>query len=218
MRARLLHSGPLQVALLIAVFLGLCATIPAVEGNPFWRLPHLIAGWPAVINNAVDCVLFEWLPIDIYDPEIEEYEASPLLREVTRALSAGLLCCIDFLREILLGGVKTIVTFVGWDYAREHPELVWPAPRWTIVAAGATLLGYALEGRWLAALAAFATTYIAVFGQWEPAMETLSLVLIAAPISFALGLLLGIAAFKSRRIEAVLSPLLNVAQTMPHFS
>jgi glycine betaine/proline transport system permease protein len=218
MRALLLRSGPLQVALLVAVFLVLYFAIPAVEGNYFWRLPHLIAGWPESINNAVDYIMFEWLPIDIFDPEIDDYEASPLLKEVTRAFSSSLLFCIEILRELLLGGVKTIVAFTGWDYARAHPDLAWPALPWTIVAAGAALLGYALKGWWLAALAAFATVYIAIFGQWEPAMETLSLVLIAAPISFALGLLLGVLAFKSRWVEAVLTPLLNVAQTMPHFS
>lgn len=218
MQARFLRSGPQQVALLAVVFLALYFAIPAVEGNVFWRLPHLLSGWPEMINNAVDYVMFEWMPIDIYDPEIDDYEASPLLKELTRAVSAGLLFCIDILRELLLGGVKTIVAFVGWDYSRAHPDLIWPALPWTIVAAGATLLGYALKGRWLAALAAFSTIYIAVFGQWEPAMETLSLVLIAAPISFGLGHLMGVAAFKSRVVETVLTPLLNVAQTMPHFS
>ena len=218
MRAVLLRSGPMQAALLIALFLVLYFAIPAVEGNYFWRLPHLIAGWPEWINKSVDYLMFEWLPIDIYDPEIEDYEASPLLKELTRAFSSSLLFCIEILRELLLGGVKTIVAFVGWDYSRAHPELVWPALPWTIVAAGAALLGFALNGRWLAALAGLATVYIAVFGQWEPAMETLSLVLIAAPISFALGLLLGILAFKSQKFAAVLTPLLNVAQTMPHFS
>ncbi len=218
MRALLLRSGSAQVVLLIVVFLVLYVTIPAVEGNYLWRLPHLIAGWPEWINKSVDYVMFQWLPIDIYDPEIDDYEASPLLKEVTRAFSFIILFLIDILRELLLGGVKTIVAFTGWDYARAHPDLAWPALPWTIVAAGATLLGYALKGRWLAALAAFATVYIAVFGQWEPAMQTLSLVLIAAPISFALGLLVGVLAFKSRGVEAVLTPLLNVAQTMPHFS
>lgn len=218
MRALLLRSGPLQVALLVAVFLVFYFTIPADEGNYFWRLPPLISGWPEAINNSVRYLMFEWFPIDIYDPEIDDYEASPILKEVTRAFSTGVLFGIDLVREFLLGGVKTIVAFTGWDYARAHPDLMWPALPWTIVAAGVALLGYALKGRWLAVLAAFATIYIAVFGQWEPAMETLSLVLIAAPICFVLGLLLGVLAFRSRKVEAVLTPLLNVAQTMPHFS
>lgn len=218
MRAHLLRSGFFQFALLIVVFLGLYVAIPAVEGNVLWRLPPLIAGWPEQINSFVHYIMYTWLPIDIYDPEIDDYEASPLLKEATRAFSTGILFCIDLLREFMLGGTKTIAAFTGWDYARAHPDLAWPALPWTIVAAGAALLGYALKGWRLAALAAFATLYIAVFGQWEPAMETLSLVLIAAPIAFAVGLLLGVWAFRSRAVEAALTPLLNVAQTMPHFS
>ena len=218
MRSPLLRSGPLQVALLVVVFLLLCAAIPANENSYLWRLPHLLSGLPEEINKFVKYMMFEWWPIDIYDPDIEEYEASPLIKEVTRAFSTAILFCIDLLREVFVGGVKTIAAVVGWDFARAHPDLVWPALPWTIVAAGAALLGYALKGGWLAAMAAFATLYISIFGQWEPAMETLSLVLIAAPISFTLGLFLGIAAFKSRAVEAALTPLLNVAQTMPHFS
>ena len=38
------------------------------------------------------------------------------------------------------------------------------------------------------------------------------------PIAVFLGLALGIWAYKSNKVEAALTPLLNVAQTMPHFS
>ncbi len=56
------------------------------------------------------------------------------------------------------------------------------------------------------------------FDQWQPSMQTLSLVMVAAPISFILGLVLGIWSYKSKKVEATLNPLLNVAQTMPHYS
>ena len=49
-------------------------------------------------------------------------------------------------------------------------------------------------------------------------METLSFVLVAAPVSFALGLFFGVWSFKSRTVESALMPFLNIAQTMPHFS
>lgn len=211
-------SGHVRVGLVLVLFLVLYFAIPHNENNYLWRLPHLLSGLPGLINRSVDFLLFQWLPIDIYDPDIEEYEKSPLLKEVTRAFSSAILFCIVLIRELFLGGVKTLVSFTSWDFVRAHPNLQWPGLPWTVVAAGAMLLGYALKGRSLAALAGAATFYIAVFGQWEPAMETLSFVLIAAPVSFALGLLLGVWAFRSRRAEAALMPLLNVAQTMPHFS
>ena len=87
-----------------------------------------------------------------------------------------------------------------------------------MVAGGFTILGYALSGTRLAIFVGFTFVYIAVFGQWEPSMETLSFVLIAAPVSVFFGLMLGVWAFKSKTVEAVLNPLLNVMQIMPAFS
>jgi len=49
-------------------------------------------------------------------------------------------------------------------------------------------------------------------------METLSFVLIAAPVSVLLGLMLGVWAFRVPTVETILNPILNVMQIMPHFS
>ena len=181
------------------------------ESTSFWELPR-------VLTEFANFLMYDWFPVEIYDPDIEEFEDSALIFEMTRGVSATLLFAIDFVREILLGGVKTIVTFTSWDWIDENPWAYWPALPWTVVCAGGTLLGYALNGRNLAILVAFSTIYISVFGQWEPSMQTLSLVLIAAPVSVVIGLLLGVWSFKSRTVESALAPMLNIAQTMPHFS
>ena len=181
------------------------------ESTSFWELPR-------VVTEFANFLMYEWFPVEIYDPEIEEFEDSALIFEITGGISATLLFAIDFVREILLGGIKTIVTFTSWDWIDENPWAYWPALPWTVVCAGGTLLGYALQGRNLAMLVAFSTIYISVFGQWEPSMQTLSLVLIAAPVSVVIGLLLGVWSFKSRTVETTLAPILNIAQTMPHFS
>jgi len=125
---------------------------------------------------------------------------------------------INLIRELLLGGNKTIVFFTSWDFVSENKWARWPALPWTVVTGGTILLGYKLQGKSLAILSGFAAIYIAIFGQWEPSMETLSFVLVAAPISVGLGLMLGVWAFVKRRVETTLTPLLNVMQTMPHFS
>lgn len=208
----------LQFLILITVFLLLCFLIAPADGNWLWRLPPLLQWLPLWINDSVNFVMFEWWPIEVYDPDIEEFEQKPLMKEVTRAVSGVVLFMIEFIREILLGGVKTIVTFTSWDWATENPWARWPAVPWTVVVAGITILAYALNGVRLAIFAAFAFTYIAVFGQWEPSMQTLSFVLIAAPISVLLGLVFGVWAYKSKVVEAVLNPFLNIAQIMPHFS
>jgi len=199
-------------------FFMLCSLVTPDETNILWRFPALFAGFPGAINGFAEHLMYDWFPVEVYDSDLEEYETSALIRELTRGFSGGVLFCIQFVREILLGGVKTIVAFTSWDFVGDNKWAVWPALPWTVVLGGTILLGYALKGKLLALLAGITTSYIAIFGQWEPAMETLSFVLIAAPVSCLLGLFFGAVAYKSKTAETILMPLLNVAQTMPHFS
>ena len=197
-----------QFAVLLVVFFALYFSVSPSETNMLWRLPSLFASFPEAINVFVEYLMYDWMPVEIYDPELEDYEESALVKEVTRGFSRGVLFCIEFIRDILLGGVKTIVAFTSWDFVGENKWAVWPALPWTFVSGGAMVLGYALKGRGLALLAGSATGYIAIFGQWEPAMETLSFVLVAAPVSCLLGLLFGVLCYKNRSVEAVFMPLL----------
>ncbi len=171
-----------------------------------------------MINDSIQYVMFDWLPIQTYDPTIDDYEEKPLFREITRAISNFFLFIITFVREIFLGGTKTIVAFTSWDFVSNNSWASWPALPWTVIAGWAIVLGYKLNGKGLALLAALSTGYIGIFGQWTPSMQTLSFVLIAAPVSVLLGLALGIWGYKKKWVETALNPLLNVAQTMPHYS
>ena len=211
-------SKPVQFAILMIAFILLCLFVGPSDSNYLWRLPPLLKDLPFIINDTVRGLMFEWMPIDVYDPTVDDYESKPLFREITRALSSYILFIIVLVREAVLGGVKTIVAFTSWDFVTENPWARWPALPWTVIAGWAILLGYQLQGKGLATLAGLCTVYIAVFGQWDPSMQTLSFVLIAAPVSVILGLALGIWSFKSPAVEAALNPLLNVAQTMPHYS
>lgn len=208
----------LQFLLLLVVFYLLCLIVPPSDSNILWRFPPLLKQLPIIINDSVNYLLFDWWLIDVWDPDIDEFEQKPLVNLITRAFSGVILFMIEFIREIMLGGVKTIVTFSGWEWATANPWARWPALPWTVVAGGATIIGYALKGPRLALFVFFTFAYIALFGQWEPSMETLSFVLIAAPVSVLLGLALGVWAFRSRRVETIMNPLLNVAQIVPHFS
>ena len=88
-----------QFIVLLAVFFLLIFGISPSEGNILWRLPPLLAGLPGTVNNAMEYMLNDWFPIDIYDPEIEEYEESPLVKEIARAFSGAVLFCIQLIRE-----------------------------------------------------------------------------------------------------------------------
>jgi len=208
----------LQFILLLVVFYLLNHFIVPSDSSILWRLPQALSWFPLYINDAIGYLMFEWWPIEVYDPDIEEFEQKPLVSQFTRVISGFILFQIEFIREIMLGGAKTIVTFSSWDWATANPWARMPGLPWTVIAGGATILGYALAGRGLALLVGLSMTYISVFGQWEPAMQTLSFVLVAAPVSVSIGLALGIWAFRSKTVENVLNPLLNMAQIIPHFS
>ena len=233
------YPKAIQWIFLLIVFFGLCFAIQVPEGyefakagtefidkdkldqtkySVFWRLPAFVAWLPGWINDSVYFLLNDWFPIEYFDSSIQETKSRPLVLHITRLISSSMLFLIQFIREILIGGVDTIVAFTSWDFLSANPWAKLPGLPWTIVAGGAILLGYKLSGKNLAIFAAITMIFISAFGQWKPSMQTLSFVLVAAPISFALGLGFGVWAYRSKRVENILNPLLNVAQTMPHYS
>ena len=184
----------------------------------FWRLPPLLGWLPIWINDSLFFLMNEWMPMEFWNEDIQEFRTQPLLLQITRNLTSFMTFLIELIREILLGGVETIVSFSSWDWIDANPWAELPGLPWTIVAAGAVILGYKLSGKGLALFAGIVMVYISVFGQWKPSMQTLSFILVAAPLSFLFGLTFGVMAFKSKRVEKFLYPILLVMQTMPQYA
>ena len=218
MLSKFKNSRPQQFLLLFFIFLISYFIVPESEGNYLWRLPSLFKDFPLWINNLIYSALYDWFPLKVWDPVFEMYEKKAAIREFTRAISSGVLFLITFIREIFLGGAQTMGTFVSSSWLNSNKWFIWPALPWTAVVAGGMLLGYHLQGVRLALLAGIGACYLSLFGQWEPSMQTLSFVLITAPICFIFGLSLGVWGYLNKKVESALQPILNVAQTMPHFS
>jgi glycine betaine/proline transport system permease protein len=125
------------------------------------------------------------------------------LMRVTRAFSSVVEWLLDVTGNLLHG--------------KNRWPRIGPIP-WVVVAATAFVTGLALDGWRLGALAGGVFVWIALMGQWEWAMQTLSVIIVAAPFSVALGLGAGILAWRSRWFERVLNPVLNLAQSLPHFA
>ena len=218
MFSRFKNSRPQQFIFLFFIFIFSYLIVPQSEDSYLWRLPSLFKDFPLWINNVIYSALYDWFPLKVWDPVFEMYEKKAAIREFTRAISSGVLFLITFIREIFLGGVQTMSTFISSSWLNSNKWFIWPALPWTAVVAGGMLLGYHLQGFRLALLAGIGACYLSIFGQWEPSMQTLSFVLITAPICFVFGLSLGIWGYLNKKVEAALQPILNVAQTMPHFS
>ncbi len=102
-------------------------------------------------------------------------------------------------------------------YGKTAVQVV-PPLSWLVVLAAFVALGQYARNWALAAIVGAAFAYLAVFGQWDSAMITLASVVIAVPIGVGGGLMLGIWAYRSALFNRLLTPLLDLMQTIPIFA
>lgn len=86
---------------------------------------------------------------------------------------------------------------------------------WPGVVGVAAAVGMAFSGVRLALLAALGFAFLGVMGLWDATMAVLSMLMVGVLIAILVGVPLGIAAGRSRRVSAVLSPILDFMQIMP---
>jgi len=122
---------------------------------------------------------------------------------LTRAIAGGVESVLDVTANLLYG-------------KRRWPD-IGPIP-WTTIAVTAGCIGYALGGWRMALLGAGTFIWAALLGQWKWTMETMSVIVVAVPAAVFIGLLLGIASWRSKTVERFIHPLLNIAQSLPHFA
>ena len=91
--------------------------------------------------------------MEFWNEDLQEYKTRPLVLQITRSITASMTFLIELIREILLGGVKTVVAFSSWDFIDKNPWAELPGLSWTIVTAGAVILCYKLSGKGLAIFA-----------------------------------------------------------------
>ena len=125
------------------------------------------------------------------------------LLKFTRFLTAGLEVVLDTSGNIFYG-------------KRRWPNL-GPIP-WTAVAGVVAVIGYYLGGWRLAVLGGGTFVWTALIGQWGIAMQTISVLVVAVPLAFMIGLSLGIAAWKYVWFDKIIKPVLSVLQTLPFFT
>ena len=99
-----------------------------------------------------------------------------------------------------------------------YAEVIFPRLSWIAVIFGVLLLGHYVRDWKLSMLIGICFVYLAVFGQWDSAMVTLSSIVIAVPIGIAGGLYIGIIGYRSARFKLALMPILDLMQTVPVFA
>ena len=74
------------------------------------------------------------------------------------------------------------------------------------------------KDKFLILLVVFSFFYLAIFDQWQSSMITLSSIIIAVPIGVLLGIVLGIFSYRSKILEKIITPILDLMQTVPVFA
>ncbi|QVQ52201.1 ABC transporter permease subunit [Spiractinospora alimapuensis] len=88
---------------------------------------------------------------------------------------------------------------------------------WPVVVLVAAAIGWIFGGRRVALTSALALLTTGLLGVWENSMNTLAQVLVAAAITIAVGVVVGVLAARSDGLAAVLRPILDAMQTLPPF-
>ncbi|KJY78351.1 ABC transporter permease [Vibrio nigripulchritudo] len=121
----------------------------------------------------------------------------------------------DFSREygdLIESIFDPLLTFLVW-----FEKLLISTP-WFIVLAVCTGLVYLASRSWKLTLGCFVSfLLIGYFGMWENTMRTLSIITVCTLLSIVIGIPIGIAMARSNRVQSVVTPLLDIMQTMPAF-
>lgn len=130
-------------------------------------------------------------------------------------LGEGAEAVVEVLGDTLGGLFDLIATVLesvygGLDWALSTP------PFWVIIVVFAAL-AWAVRGWKLALGTALGLVVIVGVDQWDNAMDTLALVLVAALVAIVVAIPVGIWAARSDRVSRVVRPILDFLQTMPAF-
>ena len=134
------------------------------------------------------------------------------LRELERAIDEGYRGFTRAYGETLERAFDPLLSLLVW-----FEELLLAAPWWLVLAAVLALVHLAGRQRTLTIGVALALLAIGYFGMWDDTMRTLAIISVSTVIAIALGIPMGIAMARSDRVQAMVTPALDVMQTLPVF-
>ncbi len=111
---------------------------------------------------------------------------------------------------------RGLAWLLDWPMTAVNGVLTWLP--WPATMAAVGVVAHRAGGWKLSVFTTLALGYMVVVGYWDESMNTLSLVAVSVPLSVSLGLFLGIIAFRSKRVDRIVQPILDLMQTVPAFA
>lgn len=122
---------------------------------------------------------------------------------------------VDVLGDVLGGFFDVVASILKSVYGGLEWALSTP-PFWIIILVIAAI-AFVVRGWKLAVGTAIGLLVIVGVDQWDNAMDTLALVLVAAVVAIVVAIPIGIWAARSDRVSRIVRPVLDFLQTMPAF-
>ncbi|MDN5852490.1 MAG: ABC transporter permease subunit [Actinomycetia bacterium] len=187
------------------------ATEPGTERRPPWRaiaIGGVLVVWVVVglVLNGVDTLTLakadqtgfqEWL-LDLGN-DVREAAAT---NGVTAGIADAINAVFTFLQELISEPA----------FPRPVPEIGWLG-----VITLATWVALFLAGWRMAVLTAASFALFGFLGYWEDSMDTLIVIFMAVALVLIIGVPLGIWMSRQKIVNTILSPVLDVLQTIPAF-
>lgn len=105
-----------------------------------------------------------------------------------------------------------LLSFLIW-----FEKLLLATPWWLVIIATSGLIYFASRSVKLLVASVISFLLIGYFGMWEDTMRTLSIITVCTVLAITLGIPIGIAMARSNRVQAIVTPMLDIMQTMPAF-
>ncbi|MBE2998320.1 ABC transporter permease subunit [Nocardiopsis sp. HNM0947] len=164
-----------------------------------------------IINN-MPPFLFLWA-VDLFDTGVVD---------AYFCISLVFLVAVTVLGAMDKGArIRTAVIAGGWLVALLLGWLVLPMvvtdPMSLLMILLLSLLALAVAGWRMGLFALLTLTLVASVGQWDNAMDTLGLVLVAAAIAVVIAIPIGVVAAYNDTVSKIVKPVLDLMQTLPAF-
>lgn len=114
----------------------------------------------------------------------------------------------DFIESLF----DPLLMFLVW-----FEKLLLNTPWWLVIIVVVAIVHVSARSWKLSAGVVIALCLIGYFGMWDNTMRTLSIITVCTLLSIFLGIPIGILMARSDRIQAIITPILDVMQTMPAF-
>lgn len=162
-------------------------------------------------GDAADTPLRD-LPFPSLDALHDACAAIPQSRDLTSGLETGFLGIRDALRVV----VDPLTQPLSW--ALENMLWVMTETPWWVMVPLLLLITWAVARSWkVVGFVAVMIAGLAFVDHYEVAMQTLAIIFVCAFICVLLGVPIGIAMSRSDKLQGVLTPVLDMLQTLPPF-